>query len=194
MVETQLTYPPGWPLHRFWTVTELPIPESCSGRGFLMPLYDLTSIWKRTDAFRLQPQASARHHWASRASVADMALLTWFLLWLPTYKESCCVWLLSASLSQVAFDSSKPDFADRPSSRVSDCISQWSSCWGGCRILNRAFIHMTCMFIQSNMWKFYQKRINSCTCCLCRNQYGSDVVGFFVVYLWVTQWCRKLSH
>lgn len=50
-------------------------------------------IWSTLMPFRLQPEASARHHWASRPSVAEMALLTWFLLWLPTYKESCCLQL-----------------------------------------------------------------------------------------------------
>ena len=91
---------------------------------------------KHTDALRRQPQASARHHWASRASVADMALLTWFLLWLPAYEESCCLVFFPL---RVAFDSSEPESADGLGSRVSVCISQWSSCWEGCKSAKLCF-------------------------------------------------------
>ncbi len=97
---------------------------------------------RSTDAFRLQPQASARHHWTSRANVADMALLTWFLLWLPTYEDSCCLQLLPSSLSHssaVWRIHTEPESADRLSSRVSVCISQWSPRWEGCKMLNPSF-------------------------------------------------------
>lgn len=112
-------------------------------------------LLKRTAAFRLEPQAFARHHWASRASVADMAPLAWFLLWLPTYEESCCLQLLSSSLlTRVPFDSSEPESADGLCSRVSVCISQRSAWREGCKMLTHASICVTCTFIHKEMWNF----------------------------------------
>lgn len=82
--------------------------------------------------------------------------------------DSCCDCQLMKSVAvfsflpphfliQVAFDSSKPESADRLSSRVSVCISQWSSCWEGYKMLSHASICMKYMFIRSEMWNFEQK-------------------------------------
>lgn len=123
------------------------------------PPYHHTTIWqalylKHTDAFRLQPEASARHHWASRPSVAEMALLTWFLLRLPTYKSillssASCLLLLHPSSLQCHLTHLSRESADRLSSRVSVCISQWSSCREGCKMQNYTFISIKSVFLHS---------------------------------------------
>lgn len=80
--------------------------------------------------------------------------------------DYCCACQLMKSLSifsffpphflvRVAFDSSRPESADRLSSRVSVCISLCSSCWEGYKMLNHASICMKC--IRSEMWNLEQK-------------------------------------
>lgn len=56
--------------------------------------------------------------------------------------------------ARVPFDSSKPESADRRSSRVTVCISQWSSWQGGCKMLNNASVCMKCAFVHSGMTWF----------------------------------------
>lgn len=135
-------------LYRFQKVTEIATSDSCCGRGFQMRLSDPTST-------------SFDAYWRLQAAATEPAGREW-LTWHCSLDSCCdCQHMKSRAvfsffpprfLTQVAFDSSKPESADGLSSRVSVCTSQQSSCWEGCKMLNRASVDMECMFIPSELY------------------------------------------
>lgn len=88
------------------------------------------------------------------------------------------------SVTQVAFDSPKPDSADGLSSRVGARTSQQSSCGEGCKMLNHASLHMERMFIHAEL---QMKDPGSVTPCDKSTEKDAARAVFFVVCLVDTQ-------